>query len=43
MKNNILELIKDSANNKKSYEALEKIYKLYDQLQYSSNFKHDQK
>lgn len=39
MKNNILELIKDSANNKKSYEALEKIYKLYDQLQYSSNLK----
>jgi len=39
MKNNILELIKSSANNEDSYFALEKIYKLYDQLQYSSNIK----
>lgn len=39
MRNNILELIKDAANNKDSYEALEKIYNLYDQLQYSSNIK----
>lgn len=39
MKNNILELIKDSANNEKSFVALENIYKLYDQLQYSSNIK----
>ncbi len=39
MKNNILELIKESANNKDAYIALEKIYKLYDQLQYSSNIK----
>lgn len=39
MKNNILELIKDSANNKKSYDALVNIYKLYDQLQYSSNIR----
>ncbi|QKF81929.1 GGDEF domain-containing protein [Halarcobacter ebronensis] len=39
MKNTILTLIKESATNKKAYEALEKIYKLYDQLQYSSNIK----
>ncbi|TLP35758.1 GGDEF domain-containing protein [Arcobacter arenosus] len=39
MRNNILELIKDAANNKESYIALEKIYNLYDQLQYSSNIK----
>ncbi len=39
MKNNILELIKESANNKNAYESLEKIYKLYEQLQYSSNIK----
>ncbi|PLY06675.1 MAG: GGDEF domain-containing protein [Arcobacter sp.] len=39
MKNSILELIKSSANNEQDYKALEKIYKLYDQLQYSSNIK----
>lgn len=37
MRNTILELIKESANDSRAYEALEKIYKLYDQLQYSSN------
>ncbi len=39
MKNKILELIKKSANNPNAYEALEKIYRLYEQLQYSSNIK----
>lgn len=39
MKNNILELIKKSANNENAFKALENIYKLYDQLQYSSNIK----
>lgn len=39
MKNSILKLIKSSANNEKNYLALEKIYNLYDQLQYSSNIK----
>ncbi len=39
MKNNILDLIKSSANNKESFAALEKIYTLYEQLQYSSNIK----
>lgn len=37
MRNTIMELIKESANDSRAYEALEKIYKLYDQLQYSSN------
>ncbi len=39
MRNTMMELIKETANNPKAYEALEKIYKLYDQLQYSSNIK----
>lgn len=39
MKNNILELVKSSGNNEKDFQALENIYKLYDQLQYSSNIK----
>jgi diguanylate cyclase (GGDEF)-like protein len=39
MKNNILDLIKLSANNDDAFVALENIYKLYDQLQYSSNIK----
>ncbi|XPV70318.1 MAG: GGDEF domain-containing protein [Halarcobacter sp.] len=39
MSNSILKLIKASATDDKSYKALEKIYKLYDQLQYSSNIK----
>ncbi len=39
MKNKIMELIKKSANDKRAYEALERIYILYDQLQYSSNIK----
>ncbi|WP_072680236.1 GGDEF domain-containing protein [Arcobacter sp. LA11] len=39
MRNNILELIKSSANNEKDFKSLENIYKLYDQLQYSSNIK----
>lgn len=39
MRNNILELIKSSANNEKDLKSLENIYTLYDQLQYSSNIK----
>lgn len=39
MKNNILDLIKESANNENAFRALENIYNLYDQLQYSSNIK----
>ena len=39
MKNSILKLIKSSANNEENYHALETIYDLYDQLQYSSNIK----
>ncbi|RXJ88338.1 GGDEF domain-containing protein [Arcobacter sp. CECT 8983] len=39
MKNNILELVKSAKTNEKDYKALENIYKLYDQLQYSSNLK----
>lgn len=39
MKNSILELIKKSANDANAYKSLEKIYRLYDQLQYSSNIK----
>lgn len=39
MRNSILDLIKDSATNKSSFEALENIYELYEQLQYSSNIK----
>ncbi|WP_044414945.1 GGDEF domain-containing protein [Halarcobacter anaerophilus] len=39
MKNSILELVKKSSHNEEAYKALEKIYQLYDQLQYSSNIK----
>ncbi len=39
MSTSILKLIKESATNDKAYKSLEKIYKLYDQLQYSSNLK----
>lgn len=39
MKNNILNLIEESANNKNALKSLKKIYNLYDQLQYSSNLK----
>lgn len=39
MKNNILELVKSAKTNEKDFKALENIYKLYDQLQYSSNLK----
>ncbi|RXJ99881.1 GGDEF domain-containing protein [Arcobacter sp. CECT 8989] len=39
MKNNILELVKSAKSNEKDFKALENIYKLYDQLQYSSNLK----
>ena len=39
MKNSILDLIKSSKTNENDYKALENIYKLYDQLQYSSNLK----
>lgn len=37
MKNNILELVKSSATNENDFNALENIFKLYDQLQFSSN------
>lgn len=37
MKEQLLHLIKQSANDPKSYNALEKIYSLYEQLQYSSD------
>ncbi len=39
MKNNILELVKSAKTNEKDFKSLEKIYALYDQLQYSSNIK----
>jgi len=39
MKNNMLELIKSAQTNPKDFVALENIYKLYEQLQYSSNLK----
>ncbi len=39
MKNNILNLIKESCTNINKLESLEKIYTLYEQLQYSSNLK----
>jgi two-component system, cell cycle response regulator len=39
MKNSILELVKSAATNEKDFKSLEKIYTLYDQLQYSSNLK----
>lgn len=39
MKNNILDLVKSAATNEKDFKSLEKIYHLYDQLQYSSNIK----
>lgn len=39
MKNSILELVKKSSHDEEAYKALEKIYQLYDQLQYSSNIK----
>ncbi len=39
MKNKMMELIRESATNERAYEALDKIYALYDQLQYSSNLK----
>jgi diguanylate cyclase (GGDEF)-like protein len=39
MSTSILKLIKESATDEKAYKSLEKIYKLYDQLQYSSNLK----
>lgn len=37
MKEQLLHLIKKSANDPKSYKSLEKIYSLYEQLQFSSN------
>ncbi len=37
MKEQLLHLIKESASDQNSYKALEKIYSLYEQLQYSSN------
>ncbi|WP_428023956.1 GGDEF domain-containing protein [Arcobacter sp.] len=39
LKNSILSLIKSSCNNEKDFKSLEKIYELYEQLQYSSNIK----
>jgi len=39
MKNNILEIIKQSCDDNKKFKSLEKIYILYEQLQYSSNLK----
>ncbi|RXK14366.1 GGDEF domain-containing protein [Halarcobacter mediterraneus] len=39
MKNNILKLVKSARTNEEDFKALENIYKLYDQLQYSSNLK----
>jgi|GEM_PF-416244 len=39
MSKSILKLIEKSATDKNAFKALEKIYKLYDQLQYSSNLK----
>ncbi|WP_418185691.1 GGDEF domain-containing protein [Aliarcobacter vitoriensis] len=37
MKNSILDLVKQSAKDQKAFEAIESIFKLYEQLQYSSN------
>ncbi|ADG93273.1 diguanylate cyclase [Arcobacter nitrofigilis DSM 7299] len=39
LKNSILNLIKSSCNHEKDFASLEKIYELYEQLQYSSNLK----
>jgi len=39
LKNSILSLIKSSSHNEKDFKSLEKIYELYEQLQYSSNIK----
>ncbi|WP_419766704.1 GGDEF domain-containing protein [Arcobacter sp.] len=39
LKNSILNLIKSSCNHEKDFTSLEKIYELYEQLQYSSNLK----
>lgn len=39
MKNNILELIKESGANGPKYDSLTKIFKLYEQLQYATNIK----
>jgi diguanylate cyclase (GGDEF)-like protein len=39
MKNNILNLIQQSCKDKTKLESLDKIYTLYEQLQYSSNIK----
>lgn len=37
MRNSIIELIKQSASDKVAFEILDSIFKLYEQLQYSSN------
>ncbi|MCT7538409.1 GGDEF domain-containing protein [Aliarcobacter cryaerophilus] len=37
MRNSIIELIKQSASDKVAFETLDNIFKLYEQLQYSSN------
>ncbi|WP_148570422.1 GGDEF domain-containing protein [Aliarcobacter cryaerophilus] len=37
MRNSIIELIKQSASDKVAFETLDSIFKLYEQLQYSSN------
>ena len=37
MRNSIIELIRQSAFDKVAFETLESIFKLYEQLQYSSD------
>lgn len=39
LKNSILSLIRSSSSSEKDFNSLEKIYTLYEQLQYSSNIK----
>lgn len=39
LKNSILSLIRTSCTNEKDFSSLDKIYSLYEQLQYSSNLK----
>ena len=40
MENNILKIIKESGSIGPKYDSLEKIFKLYEQLQYATNIKH---
>ena len=39
LKSTILSLIKSSYTNEKDFKSLERIYTLYEQLQFSSNLK----